>query len=73
MVAYEEAAQAAGVPLASAQSIVRRVEEDAGAELRASGVLHRYQVLRRPDRVDLADPPRHGPLVLLSRSHRPRR
>ena len=45
-----EAARAIGVPIASAIAIVRRAEEDAGAELRASGVVHRYQVLRRPDR-----------------------
>jgi ATP-dependent DNA helicase RecQ len=45
-----EAARAAGVPIASALTIVRRAEEDGGAELRPSGVLHRYQVLRRPDR-----------------------
>jgi ATP-dependent DNA helicase RecQ len=44
------AAESAGVPIASALSIVRRAEEDGGAELKASGVLHRYQVLRRPDR-----------------------
>jgi ATP-dependent DNA helicase RecQ len=45
-----EAARAAGVPIASAISIVRRAEEEAGAEVRASGVVHRFQVLRRPDR-----------------------
>jgi ATP-dependent DNA helicase RecQ len=45
-----EAARAAGVPIASALGIVRRAEEDGGAELRPSGVLHRFQVLRRPDR-----------------------
>ena len=45
-----DAARAVGVPIASAIAIVRRAEEDAGAELRASGVVHRYQVLRRPDR-----------------------
>ena len=45
-----EAARAANVPIASALAIVRRAEEDGGAELRASGVLHRFQVLRRPDR-----------------------
>jgi ATP-dependent DNA helicase RecQ len=45
-----DAARAVGVPIASAIAIVRRAEEDAGAEVRASGVVHRYQVLRRPDR-----------------------
>jgi ATP-dependent DNA helicase RecQ len=45
-----EAARSVGVPIASALAIVRRAEEDGGAELKASGVLHRYQVLRRPDR-----------------------
>ncbi len=45
-----EAARAAGVPTATALAIVRRAEEDAGAEIRASGVVHRFQVLRRPDR-----------------------
>lgn len=44
------AAQAAGVPLAAAVAVVRRVEEEGAAEVRASGVLHRYQILRRPDR-----------------------
>ncbi|MCC7372717.1 MAG: RecQ family ATP-dependent DNA helicase [Chloroflexi bacterium] len=45
-----EAARAIDVPLASALSVVRRAEEDGGAELRASGVVHRFHVLRRPDR-----------------------
>jgi len=45
-----EAARAAGVPVASALAVVRRAEEDGGAEMRASGVLQRFQVLRRPDR-----------------------
>ena len=45
-----DAARAVGVPIASAIAIVRRAEEDAGAELRASGVVHRYQLLKRPDR-----------------------
>ena len=49
-VELREAARAIGLPIASALSIVRRVEEAGGAELRASGVLHRYQILRRPDR-----------------------
>jgi ATP-dependent DNA helicase RecQ len=44
------AAQAIGVPIASAIAIVRRAEEEGVGELRASGVVHRYQVLRRPDR-----------------------
>jgi ATP-dependent DNA helicase RecQ len=43
------AAQAADLPLAYALSVVRRVEEEA-ADVRASGVLMRYQILRRPDR-----------------------
>jgi hypothetical protein len=45
-----EAARVVGVPIALAIALVRRAEEDAGADLRASGVVHRYQVLRRPDR-----------------------
>jgi len=45
-----EAARDAGIPIASAVAIVRRAEEDGGAEIKASGILHRYQVLRRPDR-----------------------
>jgi ATP-dependent DNA helicase RecQ len=45
-----DAARAVGLPIASALSIVRRAEEDGGADLNASGVFHRYQVLRRPDR-----------------------
>ena len=45
-----EAARAARVPIASAQAIVRRAEEEGGADMKASGVLHRFQVLRRPDR-----------------------
>jgi ATP-dependent DNA helicase RecQ len=44
------AANAIDVPTASALAVVRRAEEDGGAELKAAGVLHRYQVLRRPDR-----------------------
>jgi ATP-dependent DNA helicase RecQ len=44
------AANAIDVPIASALAVVRRAEEDGGAELKAAGVLHRYQVLRRPDR-----------------------
>jgi ATP-dependent DNA helicase RecQ len=45
-----DAASAADVPIASAISIVRRADEEAGAEIKPSGVLQRYQVLRRPDR-----------------------
>jgi ATP-dependent DNA helicase RecQ len=45
-----EAASAADVPIASAVSIIRRADEEAGAEIRPSGALQRYQVLRRPDR-----------------------
>ncbi|MGE3271143.1 MAG: ATP-dependent DNA helicase RecQ [Chloroflexota bacterium] len=45
-----EAARATGVPLGTAIAIVRRAEEAGGADLRASGVVHRHQVLRRPDR-----------------------
>jgi ATP-dependent DNA helicase RecQ len=45
-----EAAAAAGLSVARAQEVLRRVEEDGLAELRASGVLHRYEILRRPDR-----------------------
>jgi ATP-dependent DNA helicase RecQ len=45
-----EAARAIDVPVASALAIVRRAEEETGAEMRPSGVLHRFQVLRRPDR-----------------------
>jgi ATP-dependent DNA helicase RecQ len=45
-----DAAAAADVPVASAISIVRRADEEGGAEIKPSGVLQRYQVLRRPDR-----------------------
>jgi ATP-dependent DNA helicase RecQ len=45
-----DAAKAADVPIASAVSIMRRADEEAGAEIKPSGVLQRYQVLRRPDR-----------------------
>jgi len=44
------AAGAAGLPIASAQNLVRRVEEEGLVGVRASGVLLRYQILRRPDR-----------------------
>jgi ATP-dependent DNA helicase RecQ len=45
-----EAARAADVPIASAVSILRRADEEAGAEIKPTGALQRYQVLRRPDR-----------------------
>ena len=45
-----EAVPAAGVSQAAALRALRQVEEEGLAELRASGVLHRYRVLRRPDR-----------------------
>jgi ATP-dependent DNA helicase RecQ len=45
-----ETAQAAGLPQAEAHRVLRRVQEEGLADLRASGVLHRYQVVRRPDR-----------------------
>jgi ATP-dependent DNA helicase RecQ len=45
-----DAARAADLPIAGALSVVRRVEEEAPGEVRASGVLMRYQILRRPDR-----------------------
>jgi ATP-dependent DNA helicase RecQ len=44
------AARAANLPIASALNLVRRVEELAAGEVRASGVLMRYQILRRPNR-----------------------
>jgi ATP-dependent DNA helicase RecQ len=44
-----KAAQAADVPIAEALRVIRCVEEEA-ADVRASGVLMRYQILRRPDR-----------------------
>jgi ATP-dependent DNA helicase RecQ len=45
-----QAARAADLPVAAALNVVRRVEEEAPGEVRASGVLMRYQILRRPDR-----------------------
>ena len=45
-----ETAPKAGVSHAEAVQTLRRVEEEGLAELRAAGVLHRYRVLRRPDR-----------------------
>jgi ATP-dependent DNA helicase RecQ len=45
-----DAAAAAGVSVVRAREVLRRVEEDGLAELRATGVLHRYEILRRPDR-----------------------
>ncbi len=45
-----EAAPAAGLSGSEASRVIRRVEEDGLAELRPSGVLQRYRVLRRPDR-----------------------
>jgi ATP-dependent DNA helicase RecQ len=44
------AARAANLPIASALNLVRRVEEEVAGEVRASGVLMRYQILRRPNR-----------------------
>ena len=43
-------AAGAGLAPESILSVLRRVEDDGLAELRASGTLHRYRVLRRPDR-----------------------
>jgi ATP-dependent DNA helicase RecQ len=45
-----KAALGARVSLAAAVAVMRRAEEDAGTQAKASGVLHRYQVLRQPDR-----------------------
>ncbi|MDP8921971.1 MAG: ATP-dependent DNA helicase [Chloroflexota bacterium] len=45
-----ETARATGLPAEALLGVVRRVEEEGLAELRTSGVLHRYRVLRRPDR-----------------------
>lgn len=49
-----EAAQAADVPIASAITLLRKidesVDEDVRGTIRPTGVLQRYQVLRRPDR-----------------------
>jgi ATP-dependent DNA helicase RecQ len=45
-----EAARAIDVPLAVAIAVVRRAEEEAGVELRATGLMQRYEILRRPDR-----------------------
>lgn len=44
------AARAAGIPVPTAIGVVRRAEEDGLAGLRPSGVVLRYQVLRRPER-----------------------
>lgn len=44
------AALAADLPIASALNLVRRAEEEGESEIRASGVLMRYQILRRPNR-----------------------
>jgi hypothetical protein len=43
-------AAAGGVSLEQARRVLRRVEEENLAEPRAAGTLHRYQLLRRPDR-----------------------
>jgi hypothetical protein len=45
-----EAARVIGVPAERARAVLRRAEEDGLVDLHATGVLHRYQVLRRPDR-----------------------
>jgi ATP-dependent DNA helicase RecQ len=45
-----EVAAAIGVPLARARQVIRRVEEGGLTELRTAGVLHRYEILRRPER-----------------------
>ena len=44
------AVEATGFPYASVRRVLRRVEDDGLAEVRASGVLQRYRVLRAPDR-----------------------
>jgi ATP-dependent DNA helicase RecQ len=45
-----EAARAADLPLDTARRIFRRAEDEGLIAPRLAGVLHRYQVLRRPDR-----------------------
>ena len=44
------AVAATGLPYASVRRVLRRVEDEGLAEVRASGVLQRYRVLRKPDR-----------------------
>lgn len=44
------AAAALGTDLRRLRAVLRRVEEEGLAEVRATGTLHRYRVLRRPDR-----------------------
>jgi ATP-dependent DNA helicase RecQ len=39
-----------GLTVARIRQVLRRVEEEGLAELRASGALHRYEILRPPDR-----------------------
>jgi len=45
-----ETARRAKLPHEALLAVVRRVEEEGLAQVRTSGVLHRYRVLRRPDR-----------------------
>ncbi|MCC6175078.1 MAG: RecQ family ATP-dependent DNA helicase [Chloroflexi bacterium] len=45
-----KASRTAGIAPDVALAVCRRVEDEGLAEVRASGVLHRYAVLRRPDR-----------------------
>ena len=45
-----ESARAADLPRAEALRVLRRVEEDGLVELRATGVLQRYEIVRKPDR-----------------------
>jgi hypothetical protein len=45
-----EAAKNSAVSIGEARAVLRRAEEDGLFEPRVAGVLHRYQMLRRPDR-----------------------
>ncbi|HET7769155.1 MAG TPA: RecQ family ATP-dependent DNA helicase [Chloroflexota bacterium] len=44
------AVEATGLPYAAVRRVLRRVEDDGLGEVRASGALQRYRVLRAPDR-----------------------
>ena len=49
-VSVSAAVQAAGLRYGDVRRVLRRVEDEELLQVRASGALHRYQVLRRPDR-----------------------